>query len=109
MRTREWLVAWGKEPWLEVTWGTSGDPSSLYLTFTWRPRWALIFLYYCAAMEDEARGANVVPAPPQGQGCTGQSFESPWKGRQNRTPGVPGQNKREVPERHLEQERYTSE
>lgn len=66
-------MAWGKEPWPEVTWGTSGDPSSLYLAFTWRPRWALTFLYYCAAMENEARGANVVPAPPQGQGCTGRA------------------------------------
>lgn len=45
---------------------------------------------------------------PHGQGSAGQSFNSLWKGKKNRMPGVPGQNKREVPERHLEQEGYTS-
>lgn len=48
------VVVWGKEPWLGVIWGTSEDPSSLYFTFTWRPLWALLFLYYCAARENEA-------------------------------------------------------
>lgn len=44
MRARGWLIAWEKEPWLGVIWGTSEDPSSLYIASSWRPLWALLVL-----------------------------------------------------------------